>query len=115
MAEEVKPEEDPCACTIPLKEWMELGDEDLCRSCMLAPLTQWYRDELVEQGLGDIAKEIEEAGEREGPVELSQKLDEIKERVSDDVKERLREFDCEAQLYTGEDNVEEESNSAGPQ
>jgi len=103
MSEELKPE-NPCACTISLAEWMEQGDEDRCRSCLLAPISQWYRDELDEQGLADIAREVEEAAEHCSPAELCKKLDEIKARVPDATRERLREFDCEAQLYQLEEN-----------
>lgn len=93
-------DDDPCACTIGMAKWMEQGDtEDECRSCLLAPVTQWYRDELEERGLGDVAKELEDLGEGATPIEIAQKLDEIKDRLPDDVRTRLREFDCSAQVY----------------
>jgi len=102
----VKPEEereDPCACVTNMAEWIAQGDtEEDCRSCLLAPVTQWYRDELKARGLGDLAKELETMAETSQPAELAQKLDEIRDKVPEEVKNRLKDFDCAAQLHTEE-------------
>lgn len=106
----VKPEvkveeepEDPCACITTMSEWMAKGDtEEECRSCLLLPVTQWYRDELKERGLDDLAKELEAAAETSQPLELAQKLDEIKDKVPEEVSTRLRDFNCAAQVHIEE-------------
>jgi G3E family GTPase len=91
---------DPCACIVSMEEWVQHPSE-VCRPCLLGPVTQWYRDELQEKGLNDLAKEVEEAVDS-GPVVLATKLDEVKNKVSPELKARLREFDCHAQLYREE-------------
>lgn len=106
----VKPEveveekkKDPCACIINMAEWMAKGDtEEECRSCLLAPVTQWYRDELKERGLGDLVNELEAMAETSQPVEIAQKLDEIRDKVPEEVRNRLRDFDCAAQVHIEE-------------
>lgn len=94
---------DPCACIVGMKEWVEQPtDGKECRPCLLGPVIQWYMGELQEKGLNDLATEIEKAVEG-GEVALATKLDEVKEKVSPELKARLREFDCHAQLYKGEE------------
>jgi hypothetical protein len=90
-----------CAYITNMEEWIKQPDDKICRPCLLGPVTQWYRDELQENRLGELAKEVESAVDN-GEVALAAKLDEIKEKVSPELKERLREFDCHAQLYKGE-------------
>lgn len=92
----------PCASIINMRDWVQQpGDDSVCRPCLLAPVTQWYMDVLKTTGLPDLAVELEGAVEH-GEAALAAKLDEVKDRVSPEVKARLREFDCHAQLYKGE-------------
>jgi len=94
--------DDPCACIIDMREWIQQPDDQKCRPCLLGPVTQWYRDELQAKGLNDLATEVEKAVEG-GEIALATKLDEVKDKVSPELKARLREFDCHAQLYEGEE------------
>ena len=102
-------QEDPCACITTMSEWMAKGDtEEECRSCLLAPVTQWYRDELKERGLGDLAQELETMAETSQPLEVAQKLDEIRDKVPEEVKNRLKDFDCAAQVHIEEGKNEQQ-------
>lgn len=95
-----KEKENPCAAIRGMKEWIEDGgDESECRPCLLAPVLRWYRDELQQRGLNELAHEMEMAIEGADPLVIAEKFDDIKNKVPDDIKERLKEFDCAAQLY----------------
>jgi G3E family GTPase len=96
--------DDPCVSTISMRDWIQQpGDGKVCRPCLLGPVIQWYSDVLKEKGLGDLATEVVNAVE-EGEIVAATKLDEVKDKVSPEVKARLREFDCQAQLYKGEED-----------
>lgn len=121
VTEENDKDKDPCSCILSMTQWMEedtsgfsnLADPDapaepesivgangeVCRPCLLPPLIQWYREELQEKGLDNFADEIKTVVENGDPLLIAKKFDEIKEKVPDDVKQRLREFDCYAQTY----------------
>jgi hypothetical protein len=91
--------DDPCAGCVSMEEWIQNEDESECRSCLLPPVIQWYRDELQEKGLDNFAGQIKTAVESGDPLLMAKKFDEIKEKVPDNVKERLKEFDCYAQMH----------------
>lgn len=100
--------EDPCACITKMSEWMAKGDsQEECRSCLLGPVTQWYRDELQERGFTELAHDLEAMAVTGQPVEVAQKLDTIKESVPEDVRLRLKDFDCAAQIHTEEETNEQ--------
>jgi len=87
---------------ISMEEWIQNEHESAeCRSCLLPPIIQWYRNELQEKGLDNLADEIKIEVEGGDPLLMAKKFDEIKERVPDDLKSRLKEFDCYAQTYKG--------------
>lgn len=89
-----------CKCPVPLQPmeaWIEGGEEEECRPCMLGPVVQWYESELREQGSPDLADDLVRAAQEATPAALARKLDTIKEKVGDSLRERLREFDCAAQ------------------
>lgn len=95
------PKNDPCASIIGMRDWIQQPDNDgVCRPCLLAPVTQWYMNELQGKGLNDLAAELEGAVNGD-EITLATKLDEVKDKVSPDLKARLKEFDCHAQLYKG--------------
>lgn len=109
IVEEKVEKEDPCACIISMAAWIGEGDtEEECRSCLLAPVTQWYRDELKERGLGDLAKELETMAESSQPLEVAQKLDEIRDKVPEEIRNRLKDFDCAAQVHIEEPKNEQQ-------
>jgi len=94
--------DDPCAGCVSMEEWIQNEDEEKeCRSCLLPPVIQWYRDELQEKGLDNFASQIKIAVESGDPLLMAKKFDEIKEKVPGNVKERLKEFDCYAQMHKG--------------
>ena len=91
--------DDPCASTISMRDWIQQpGDGKVCRPCLLGPVIQWYNDVLKEKGLDDLATEVVSAVE-EGEIVAATKLDEVKDKVSPELKARLREFDCHVQTY----------------
>jgi len=91
----------------PMKDWVQEEDpRGICRECLLAPVLQWYRDELNDRGytkfvdeLNQIAREAEVL-----PLTLCEKLDNIKGAVEESLRERLEDFDCAAQTYEPEDD-----------
>jgi hypothetical protein len=98
------PQNNPCASVINMGTWVQQPSGDgVCRPCLLAPVTQWYMDALSTAGLNNLAVELEGAVDG-GEVALATKLDEVKSKVSPELKARLREFDCHAQLYKGEED-----------
>lgn len=121
VTEEKDKDKDPCSCILSMTQWMEedtsdfcnLADPDaraeeasivgangeVCRPCLLPPLIQWYMEELREKGFDNFADEIKTAVENGDPLLIAEKFDAVKEKVPDDVKQRLREFDCYAQTY----------------
>ena len=90
--------QDFCANIIPMAKWIDGGSEDECRPCMLPPVIQWYKETLEENELTPLTKELEEAVNSGDPGLLSWHLDNIKYTAPDNVKSRLKEFDCHAQL-----------------
>ena len=91
----------------PMKVWVQEEDPNgICRECLLAPVLQWYREELNEKGHTKFAEELAQiAHEAEVlPLTLCEKLDNIKSEVEESLRERLEEFDCAAQAYKPEDD-----------
>jgi len=81
------------------------GDKDHdeeCRMCLLPPLIQWYESELRERGHNNLADEVKALTNSNDPLEVAEKFDEIKGRVDEDTRKRLKDFDCSAQVYKGE-------------
>jgi hypothetical protein len=98
------PKIDPCASVIGMEDWVQQpGEGGVCRPCLLAPVTQWYMDVLNTAGQNGLAAELEGAVDG-GETALAAKLDEVKGRVPPEVRARLQEFDCHAQLYRGEED-----------
>ncbi len=95
-----------CADIVGMKEWVSKEDGPTCRPCLLAPVAQWYRDELQERGITDLAQEIEQAADQLDHIGLAETLDNIKGKVEPEVKNRLLEFDCLAQTYKPPDESE---------
>jgi bacterioferritin (cytochrome b1) len=107
----------------PMKEWMEGQEEEkegkkVCKPCMLAPVGQWYYNELKEQGHQDIADALEktitevEGTPEEQALTICQELDTIKESVEEPLRERLKDFDCAIQAFNPDDAVEETEDHA---
>jgi len=91
----------------PMKVWVQEEDPNgICRECLLAPVLQWYREELNEKGHTKFAEELAQiAHEAEVlPLTLCEKLDNIKGEVEESLRERLEEFDCATQAYNPEDD-----------
>lgn len=94
--------ENPCAKTIPMKQWIEETPQTdpSCRPCILGPVSHWYSTELRQAGHLDLIARLEDLASGEGltPSQLAEELDKIKEEVPPEVRGRLREFDCSAQV-----------------
>jgi len=97
-------EENPCKNTKKLADWLreEKQDEEACRPCNFPVLGNWYISELKEKGREDLAKEIQDAGDTEDAMGFAEKLDQVKEKVTPKLKERLKEFDCTVQKFDEE-------------
>lgn len=91
----------------PMKEWVEgQSKKGECRPCLLGPVVQWYKAELVDYDKLDLASKLEKMGEDKSltPLQISEELDSIKATVEEPLRERLKEFDCAVQSYDEEDN-----------
>jgi len=91
----------------PMKDWVQEEDpKGICRECLLAPVLQWYREELNDKGHTKFVEELDQiAHEAEVlPLTLCEKLDTIKSEVEESLRERLEEFDCAAQAYKPDDD-----------
>ena len=98
-----------CASTISMSKWIQEGDKnEECRPCLLPPLIQWYKEELQEKGFEELSSKIKEATDSGDPVKIAEVFDAIKDKVPNELKERLKEFDCHIQLFKENDNAEEE-------
>ena len=91
----------------PMATWVQEEDPNgICRSCLLAPILQWYREELNEKGLSKFTEELDTIARAAEvlPLQLCEKLDKIKSEVEESLRERLEEFDCAAQTYKPDDD-----------
>ena len=106
-----------CQDTPSMQAWLEADsatDQDAaCKPCVLPVVTQWYLEELAETGRSEMAVALEQMTKAEDidPLKLAQELDNIKERVDPNFRNRLRELDCSLQVNAagiaeglGEDN-----------
>ena len=90
---------------VPMADWVGGEDPDKCRPCMLAPVTQWYTEELQEKGQQALADRLTAAAEsvdiedNEAVLTLCRELDTIKDEVGEPLRGRLKEFDCHAQAF----------------
>ena len=96
---------DSCPSLKPMAEWIKETSPITCKPCLLGPVAQWYRDELVEKGHPEEAKSIETLADAtdmdtpESVLTFCQELDKIKDTVEEPLRERLKDFDCAAQSY----------------
>ena len=91
----------------PMAMWVQEEDpEGICRECLLAPVLQWYREELEAKGYTKFVSELNQIARAAEvlPLTLCEKLDNIKSEVEELLRERLEEFDCAAQAYVPEDD-----------
>ena len=111
---EIIPPDYKCACLIPVEpmaEWVKGETEEDCRSCLLGPVVQWYRGSLEQHGHQDKAEELLKITEEPEVTSLTicQKLDSIKEAVEEPIRERLKDFDCNAQSFSEDDTQEQQA------
>lgn len=91
----------------PMAVWVQEEDpRGICRECLLAPVLQWYRSELVEKGRSELIPGLDNIARAAEvlPLQLCEELDKIKGEVEESLRERLKEFDCAAQTYEPEDD-----------
>ena len=108
-----KSEKNKCPVLLqPMEKWIGEEDSDKCRPCLLGPVVQWYRDELREKGQSRIAEKLENLGNEtsvddpQSLLTLCKELDNIKSTVESSLRERLEDFDCAAQSFNPDDEVE---------
>ena len=91
----------------PMATWIKEEDpRGICRECLLAPILQWYRDELKDKGHNGFVRNLDEIARAAEvlPLQLCEEFDKIKGEVEESLRERLEEFDCAAQAYEPEDD-----------
>jgi len=91
----------------PMATWISEEDpQGICRECLLAPVLQWYRDELNDKGYSTFVEELDRLEKKAEllPLQLCEEFDKIKGDVEESLRERLEEFDCSAQAYKPEDD-----------
>ena len=89
----------------PMAVWVQEKDpKGICRDCLLAPVLQWYREELVEKGYSTEELDTIAHAAEVLPLQLCEKFDKIKSEVEESLRERLEEFDCAAQTYIPDDD-----------
>lgn len=86
-----------------MKDWITQGegeDNQICRPCVLPFSLQWYADTLRESGDESRAKQLEDFADdsETTPLQVAETLDIIKTEVSDSLRERLFELDCQLQV-----------------
>jgi hypothetical protein len=108
-------EERSCPILKPMADWIQIEESKIqCKPCLLGPVAQWYRDELVEKGHLDKANELEEMADSidmdstEQVLTFCRALDNIKATVEEPLRERLKDFDCAAQSYDPDAAAEDE-------
>ncbi len=119
--EEVLEDKTKCQCPeFTMEEWIRQedplkDDPDHCRPCRLGVTANWYFNELQEQGLKDLAENLEQIATNENdpemPLTLCGEFDRIKDAVEEPLRERLKDFDCATQSFNPDD-VDEESTAA---
>jgi len=91
----------------PMAVWVQEPDpKGICRDCLLAPVLQWYREELNEKGYSKFTEGLDTIARAAEvlPLQLCEELDKIKGEVEESLRERLEEFDCAAQAYKPDDD-----------
>jgi len=92
-------------------DWLneEGADEDeSCRPCAVPTAGKWYIEEFTELGLTEEAEELQAFMEQDAvdPLQLAEKLDNIKETAHPGLHNRFRELDCSVQVNV--DSIAEE-------
>lgn len=96
---EGEPSEAVTCDPIPLKQWIaEEAPGELCRPCVLPVGMAWYYGELRDKGLGDLADQLDRVKESGDPGQVAALMDELKAQVPEEVRSRLRDFDCAMQV-----------------
>ena len=96
--------EPACPNLQPMAEWIKGDEPGTCRPCVLAPVIQWYYQELKGQGYEDLASQLEaeadvlEEDNAELIMAICKDLDTIKAAVPEELRKRLEEFDCHLQV-----------------
>ncbi len=101
-------EEGKCPIELkPMAAWVQEKDpKGICRDCLLAPVLQWYREELAEKGYSKFTEKLDTIARAAEvlPLQLCEEFDKIKSEVEKSLRERLEEFDCAAQTYNPDDD-----------
>jgi predicted GNAT family acetyltransferase len=82
-----------------MTEWAAGEDTAICRECMLTITIPWYFEELEALGDKELVDDLEKIQKEGDPLKVAAALDQIKEQVSPEVKQRLLEFDCASQSF----------------
>ena len=80
-------------------DWVTGPDPEKCRTCMLTITVPWYFEELEAVGEKELVEDLEVVQKEGDPLKVAAALDQIKEQVKPEVKQRLQEFDCASQSF----------------
>ncbi|MDD4874610.1 MAG: LAGLIDADG family homing endonuclease [Dehalococcoidales bacterium] len=94
-----------------MTNWIQGLDEEECRTCILPVCMSWYYDELNEKGEKDWAAKLDVMRQTGIPLDVCKMLDEIKEKVNTELRERLLEFDCATQTFNKGEEIPDEKSS----
>ncbi len=98
MSNEEEQVQEPMACpNLTMQEWyaqVQAKDTTACIPCAVPPLASWYYQELEGAGLRHQMERLELAAATGDVVDVLGAMDAIKAEVSEDLRERLKEFDC---------------------
>ena len=98
----------------PMEDWIG-EDASFCRPCILPVNISWYKDELKNRGMAELAGEIEKAQDTQDPVQVCKVMDEVKGKVPNDLRYRLLEFDCATQEFAALEEKTIEPGAASPE
>jgi hypothetical protein len=95
IIEESDMPEDSCPIkVIPMSEWIKT-EGILCKPCTLGIIVQWYIIAFSEDNKEELGKELEDIIMNDAsPEETCIKLDELKDRTTGELRDRLKGFDC---------------------
>lgn len=100
---------------VPLARWIaeEQRKGELCRPCILPLGMAWYYTELRDKGLGDLADKLDRVKDSGDPGQVAALMDDLKAQVPEEVRARLRDFDCTMQVNVQVDELGPEQKTEG--
>jgi hypothetical protein len=80
-------------------DWVASEDSAKCHDCIMTVTIPWYYEELEKLGDKELMADFETIQKEGDSIKIAATLDQIKEQVPPEVKQRLLEFDCATQSF----------------